>query len=114
MSWRLFLDDVRDVDWIYPDEDPISYVVCRSYQAAVASCAERGCPSFVSFDHDLGEDTPTGMDFARWMVEQDLDANFFPQEFTWKVHSANPIGAANIEGLLGNYFHTKKNWNPVS
>lgn len=111
MTWRLFLDDVRNVDWIYAIEDPNSYVICRSFHEAVVACTERGCPSFISFDHDLGEDTPTGMDFARWLVERDLDASFFPEDFNWKVHSANPIGVANIEGLLTSYFDTKQQRN---
>jgi hypothetical protein len=108
MSYRLFLDDVRDPTWVYPDEDPSTYVVCRSFDEAVAVCEARGCPSFVSFDHDLGEDVPTGMDFARWLVERDLQHAFFPENFSWRVHSANPIGAANIEGLMSGYLAHKE------
>lgn len=104
MSWRLFLDDVRDVDWIYPDAKDGDYIVCRSYHAAVEMCQERGCPSFVSFDHDLGESLPTGLDFANWLVIQDVESGFMPADFRWHVHSANPWGAANIEARMKGYF----------
>ena len=33
---------------------------------------------------------------------------FFPENFSWRVHSANPIGAANIEGLMSGYLAHKE------
>ena len=34
----------------------------------------------------------------------DLDNLYkFPEDFKFNVHSANPIGKANIEGILNNY-----------
>lgn len=51
----------------------------------------------------------TGMDFAKWLVESDLDHNgsFLAPEFDFYVHSQNPQGKANIEGLLRQYLGTK-------
>ena len=48
-------------------------------------------PTYISFDHDLGYNVPTGADLARWIVEQDLDNNskFIPTEFDFYVYYDN-------------------------
>ena len=46
----------------------------------------------MDFDHDLGEDEPSGYDIIKWMTEHHLDR--WPREVL--VHSANPPGAKNI------------------
>jgi hypothetical protein len=93
MSWWLYLDDLRtpktEHDW----------VVVRDYDAFVAQVEARGFPGHVSFDHDLGEDTPSGMECARWLVERGIALGVDPREVDWNVHSANVVGAANIRGL---------------
>ena len=96
---RVFIDDIRN---------PVgpNWIVIRSYSDAVNWFNKYGCPDFISFDHDLGEDyMGTGFDVAKWMVDKDLDMDgyFIPKNFTFNVHSANPIGKANIETLLYNY-----------
>jgi hypothetical protein len=48
------------------------------------------------------------MDFAKWLVNLDLDGILMPDDFQFHVHSANPTGAANIQGLLDNYMASKK------
>lgn len=98
--WKLFLDDLRDP----PDQ---SWIVCRTYEDAVLAVKRFGFPSEVSFDHDLGYER-TGMDLARYLVELDLDQNTMPDHFSFNVHSANPVGAENIEALLGRYVRFKR------
>lgn len=62
-----------------------------------------GCPEFITFDHDLGGDD-TAMVIVHWMIEKDLDEpEWIPASFRWEVHSANPIGKANINGKLESY-----------
>lgn len=118
MAWNLFIDDERnlnDVTWApwqvrekYRNEE---WVVARSYGDAMIEVLNRGFPSFVSFDHDLGHDLYTGHHFAKQLVENDIisgdresrQAYKFGQDFDFYVHSQNPIGKANIEGLLDNY-----------
>ena len=103
---KLYLDDVRDL----PDE---SFDLARSYDEAVLFVKENGIPTFISFDHDLGVDEnekllPTGFDFAKWLVEMDMDNIYkFPENFSFNVHSANPVGKANIEGYLNNYLKSR-------
>jgi hypothetical protein len=67
----------------------------------------RDMPSYISFDHDLGDNEPTGYDIAKTIVDVDMEAvneeAKLPKDFHFYVHSQNPIGKANIEGLLNNY-----------
>lgn len=104
---KLYLDDLRT-----PVDE--SFVIVRSFDEAVRFVRLNGVPEFISFDHDLGADKngwplPTGYDFAKWLVNSDLDrAIRIPQNFSFKVHSQNPVGAKNIEALLNNYLAHKK------
>lgn len=113
MSYKLYIDDLRNP----PDR---SWVVVRSVAAAQEYIEAYGFPSFISFDHDLGmkgkilpsglwvgeeEEQPTGYDFAKWLCEKDMDEPWMSRlKFSYQVHSANPVGAANITGYLDNYF----------
>jgi hypothetical protein len=95
--YKLFLDDERD-----PPEGQHDWVIVRSFDQAVSLVESQGFPGFVSFDHDLGVGK-TGMDFARWLVDRDLERHDMPAVFNFVVHSQNPIGKGNIEGLLEDY-----------
>lgn len=104
---KLYLDDLRT-----PVDE--SFVIVRSFDEAVRFVQTNGVPEFISFDHDLGTDKngwllPTGYDFAKWLVNSDLDGTIKLQEsFSFKVHSQNPVGVKNIEALLNNYLKHKK------
>lgn len=102
MTYKLFLDDLRELSRIHPGEDPDGWRVCRGFQEAADAVAMEW-PIHVSFDHDLGEGVPTGMDFARFLVELDMLTGQMPEGFTYSVHSDNPPGAANIRGLMDGY-----------
>jgi hypothetical protein len=122
MTWNLFLDDERnleDVTWApwqvrekYRNEE---WVVARSYADAMVEILNRGFPKFVSFDHDLGHEKYTGYELAKQLVENDIISGDkesrreykFCVNFDFYVHSQNPIGKANIEGLLNNYLRIK-------
>jgi hypothetical protein len=97
----LFIDDIRA-----PPSD--KWVVARSSAEAIALLEQRGCPAKMSFDHDLGGDD-TAMVVARWLINTDLDASgrYIPDPFEFAVHSANPVGAANLRGLLESYLGHK-------
>ncbi len=128
---RLFLDDLRvptdcskihympyrvsDLN-IYNDD----WDIVRSHGQFIKWIEENGLPDIVSFDHDLGDDTNlrgvlpieewfdidnnreyTGMDSAKWLVDYCLDNDLTLPEFI--VHSANPSGYENIDGLLTSF-----------
>ncbi len=94
---KLFLDDIRD-----PPEG--EWIVVRSYLDAIDYVTANGVPQICSFDHDLGIG-PTGYDFVKYICEIDMDRDgtFIPKDFSFVVHSANPVGKNNIEQYLTNY-----------
>lgn len=118
----LYLDDVR-----IPTEG--EWEVVRNYDEFVAHIRINGLENYevISLDHDLGEGAmveyytnvkpnyeldynripeKTGMDCARYLVAEAMTKNI-PLS-TIYVHSANPIGAANIIGYINNYFRNHK------
>ena len=62
MSYRLFLDDIREPweagNYMYPVDIRKEYrlhewVIVRNYKKFVDTISEKGVPSYISFDHDL-------------------------------------------------------------
>ncbi len=123
---RLYLDDVRtpkdqNNEWV--DGVP-QWEVVRSYDEFVAHIQKNSLENYelISLDHDLGETAmkefynnvhpnytldynniveKTGYDCAKWLVAESMRTGVpLPQIF---VHSANPIGSANIMGYINNY-----------
>lgn len=125
MQYNLFLDDIRTPENAFNyTKNPIftdwEWVIVRSYAEFVAYIEENGIPSFVAFDHDLADITydpmtqrehfeyheTTGKDCADWLINYCIDNELdFPDYF---VHSANPIGAENIDGLIKSYYKAKE------
>lgn len=118
MTWNLFIDDERnlkDVFWAdwhirekYRNEE---WTIARNlFDAADAIKAKGSMPSFISFDHDLGSGQPTGYDIAHHLVQLDMSEQPYnlPDDFSFYVHSRNPVGKENIEKLLSNYLQYKK------
>ncbi|MBT32939.1 MAG: hypothetical protein CMO01_25050 [Thalassobius sp.] len=102
---KLFLDDIRTVDMVYDKSIVSEFDVVRSYDEFVNYIHKNGLPDFISFDNDLGLDqhgeiAPDGYAAAKWLV---YESNQNLLHLTFHVHSANPIAAKQIEGLLTNY-----------
>ena len=113
MTWNLFIDDERnpeDVTWApwqvrekYRNEE---WVVARNMWEVQSQMISHGAfPSFVSFDHDLGENQPSGHEIAKYMVDVDMmkETTGIPENFDFYVHSKNVVGAKNIKSYLENY-----------
>lgn len=117
MKHKIYLDDFRipvNSEWI----------LVISYEDFVAKVSEIGLENIdvISLDHDLGESAmaeyfnnvvpnaqidysrikeKTGYDVAKWLVAESLTKSIpLPQIY---VHSANPVGSANIMGYINNY-----------
>lgn len=108
MKTFLFLDDERepeDVTWInLPVYD---WDIVRTQAQFEHHLTVFGIPDHISFDNDLGEDAETkvgmgeGILCAHWLVEKVLDDELkWNPNFTYTVHSKNPIAAERIIGLL--------------
>lgn len=93
--YKMFLDDLR-----IPDIE--DYIVVRSSKEAIEYIKEHGMPSFISFDHDLGGDD-TAINVVNFITEGLLDDELkLEEDFDFKIHSANPIGSANIDAKMRN------------
>lgn len=112
--WKMFLDDER-----MPAGDPTEWVICRNMAEVCAAITRHGCmPSFVSFDHDLGDrfavidgmPTGDGLDVAKYLcsLDQNTDARF-PAGFSWYAHTQNPVGRDNINGYMQSYMTHRLN-----
>ena len=109
MRYKMYLDDVRAPAHFGSGlKNTPGWLMARSYDEAIDMVERFGAPVYISFDHDLGDaNVKTGYDFAKWLIEQDLDNNILPADFDFNVHSANPVGAANITNLLEPYLKTR-------
>jgi hypothetical protein len=118
---RIYLDDIRT-----PVES--GWEVVRNYDQFVSTIMYIGLDNIelISLDHDLGDTAmkewhtnvyhnytldynniteKTGMDCAKWLVEQWMNGEKVVDVFT---HSANAIGSANIMGYINNYRHINR------
>jgi|ERR1035437_11201579 hypothetical protein len=113
---RAYLDDVRAL----PDGFDILW---HTTEEAQEYCTNNSVPIFISFDHDLGYDeskgysfklAPTGLDFIKWLVNMDMALNgeFIPASFEFAVHSANPVGAENMNRYLTQYLSIRHKNEP--
>ena len=119
MSYKLFLDDERrpsQVKWVQLPLGP--FITVRNYKAFVKYIEQYGVPSFVTFDHDLGDEhyaagiartaptydsykEKTGYDCAKWLVNYCCEKGVkFPD---YEVHSMNIIGKQNIIQYIENF-----------
>ena len=101
-SLNLYIDDIRN------PPNLTEWIVVRSSEQAINYVKENGMPNFASFDHDLGGDD-TSMVFLKWLIDYDMDnkGQIIPSDFSWTIHSANPVGKDNIDSLLKAYMKFK-------
>lgn len=109
---KLYIDDKRPL----PDD---SWTPALTYQDAIAIIdANVGNIEEISFDHDLGLDSfqiqydkdlkevcveRTGYDVALYIVQMKYDGKPIPTKYN--VHSANPVGAERIRGVIERYLN---------
>lgn len=119
---RIYLDDIRtplETDW----------VICRNYEEFVQKVSDTGLENIelISLDHDLGQTAireyfkntsknyiidynniheKTGYDCAKWIVNKSMEEDIDLPTIT--VHSANPVGSANMMGYINNYLKNKR------
>jgi len=102
---KLFLDDVRTIEMVCDKTMESEFDIVRTYDEFVGYIEKNGLPNYISFDNDLGlgEDgkvAPDGLAAAKWLVyKSGLDL----RNLDFTVHSANPVAAEQIKGLLNNY-----------
>lgn len=119
---NLFLDDFRIPRDAFPYTKDTDYLqlewsIVQNYKEFVKFIEEyyasnQKLPALISFDHDLADvhyepqfaqtivvhHEKTGLGCAQWLVDFCLDHELKMPSF--KVHSQNPAGGKNIQGLL--------------
>jgi hypothetical protein len=111
MTYKLFLDDIRDVKMVYKNLTNTDFVIVRNFHDFRKVIIENGLPELISFDNDLGLDendniAEDGYAAAKWLVyESELDL----RNLKFNVHSANPVASQQIQSLLDNYIKHLKN-----
>lgn len=95
---RVWLDDIRSM--------PPGFDVHVTNAMEAMKLITLGKVTHISFDHDLGLEM-SGYAVA-CCIEAAAYANRIPR-MTWAIHSANPVGRANIKSAMerANYF-----WEP--
>lgn len=85
---RLWIDDIRPA--------PPGWVWAKTSGQALLHLSESAIEE-ISFDHDLGGDDTT-MPVAR-MIEDGAHRGTISR-LKWSIHSANPVGRANLKASL--------------
>ncbi len=103
---KLWLDDIRPAPngWFWSPNAEDAMNILRAFREEI---------THMSFDHDLGDTSipeKTGYTVALWMAEHEI----WPTE-ECTVHSANPVGARRIQGVIDRYGPYDKpcRWTPV-
>ena len=118
MKKNIYLDDVRT-----PENE--EWIVVRDYDEFVSTVTLIGLENIelISLDHDLGDgamteyysnvksnytldynniEEKTGYDVCKFLVKHSMNIGVSLPKVV--VHSANPIGAANMMGYINNYY----------
>jgi hypothetical protein len=132
---KIYLDDIRtpiDKDWIVVRDysefvTKVQEIGLRNIElisldhdlgdSAMDEYFNNVSPNYKLDYNNITE--KTGYDCAKWLVEHYYELNSvldntprtLKKEFNFPkitVHSANPIGAANIEGYLNNFFFNEE------
>lgn len=85
---KLWVDDER--------LPPNGWTWAKTYKEAI-DFLNMGEVEVLSLDHDLGLGK-TGYDVAKWI--EDMASHGGMERLIWKIHSANPVGRANITAAM--------------
>ena len=90
---------------VYKNLTNEDFVIVRNFNDFKQVIIEKGLPELISFENDLGLDengnvAEDGHAASKWLVYKSrLDL----RNLKFNVHSANPVAAQQIKGLLDNY-----------
>lgn len=103
-DWNLFLDDIRTPLCLSHADTPGSFVVARTVTEALNECEQKGLPSAMSLDHDLGEGQEDAPRFLWYLIDGHLDGKWDCSTIKLvQVHSMNPEGVKNLIGLWSGF-----------
>lgn len=104
--WHLFLDDLRDPTYVAPTQgyNPDVTLTARNVREALDLIDQRGMPSRIYFDHDLGT-VGDRVEESVELLTQLTDRGVIPNQPCpeWFVHSDNGPGRRSIESRMGSW-----------
>lgn len=105
--WGLFIDDVRDLEYIDTSHTS-EWHIARTSDEAIRIVKRHGLPTFISFDYDLGA-ADTSMRFLRWLENETAFIDICPPP-KYLIHSGHQNNSRIIE-LMEDwaYLHKQKN-----
>lgn len=111
MSWNLFLDDERKLPRCLEDRN---FTIARTAKEAIRLVSEKGLPTEMWLDHDLGIPNQDAPLFMHWLINTVLDTNSLAKAARLKVriHSHNAIGAENMKRLWEQFTGTEVPYTP--
>lgn len=112
----LWLDDCRDPmqdDWLNfsPIGKNVMVIWVKNYDEFINYIKENGIPDAICFDHDLGENSLSGYECAKFLVQYCIENNL--DICAYNIQSANPVGRDYIKSILDNWhnFYLQENSN---
>lgn len=99
---RIFLDDIRNPPLFDSAGDKLHWDKIIRNPIEAMELIKNGVVTFISFDHDLGVEL-TGYDVAKLVEKLAFEKCIPPIDYA--IHSANPVGAGNIDKAM------KSAWN---
>lgn len=97
----LYIDDERQLP---SDLLQTGWIRARSFHEAI-NMLEIYNFECISLDHDLasfyGNVELTGYHIVQWLAERKHNGKFVPLKY--RVHTANPVGRANMESVINRY-----------
>ena len=98
-SFRIYVDDLRPV--------PQGYIGTRSVNETIALIEfieeKGGVIECLDLDHDLGDFAWLGGDAIKLLDYLVMEEKYYPI----KIHTANPVGRANMERMIARYWPKK-------
>lgn len=95
-SFKIYVDDLRPV--------PPGYIGTKSVYETIAliECIEEkgGSVECIDLDHDLGDFAWLGGDAIKILDYLVMEDKYYPI----KIHTANPVGRANMERMIERYW----------
>lgn len=97
---KIWLDDIRPAPegWTWIKDGVVVIGILRKDKFGNHQNSED--VEEISFDHDLGECYSNGYEVAK-EIEEMAFRNYI-KRIKWTIHSANPVGRANIERAMKN------------
>jgi len=89
---KIWIDDIRPA--------PDNWIWAQNYDEAIDLIARTKEIDEISFDHDLGYDSPTGYTII-CQIEECIAMGFWDGKIPkFHIHSDNPVGRANIQRAI--------------